>query len=173
MANFTALPRNIETFRVAVAEHFQNQPMGDQFGPLLAGACSLVSSGEVTLEQARKFVEKRDWEDHQLTVEDKDETQTVGRLLNHVVRMSRPGGTVERTVGELIQVAVVAKSDHDNVSQDEASQQLTRIGIAVSQDGGYLYVAHKHAELEEVFRDTQWAKNWRDSLERVPEAQRG
>lgn len=59
MANFKALRRSIETFRVAVADHFKNQPMGDQFGPLLAGACSLVSSGEVTLEQARKFVDKR------------------------------------------------------------------------------------------------------------------
>jgi hypothetical protein len=36
-----------------------SRPMGDQFGPLLAGACSLVSSGEITLEQARKFVDKR------------------------------------------------------------------------------------------------------------------
>jgi len=43
MANFKALRRNIETFRVAVAEHFKNQPMDDQFGPLLAGACSLVT----------------------------------------------------------------------------------------------------------------------------------
>jgi hypothetical protein len=173
MANFTALRRNIETLRVAVAEHFENQTMGDQFGPLLAGACSLVSSGEVALEQARKFVEKRDWEDHQLTIEDKDETQAVGRLLNHIVRLARPAGTVERTVGELIQLAAVAKTDPDNVSQDEANQQLMRIGIAVSQDGGYLHVAHKHAELEKVFRGTQWEKNWRDSFERVPGAQRG
>ena len=59
MANFKALRRSIETFRIAVADHFKNQPMGDQFGPLLAGACSLVSSGEITLEHARKFVDKR------------------------------------------------------------------------------------------------------------------
>ena len=172
MANFKALRRNIETFRIAVADHFGNQPMGDQFGPLLAGACFLASTAEVTLEQACKFVAARDWAEHQLVTSDKDENQAISRLLNHVIRMARPAGGVERTIGELIQIASVGKVDADGISEGEAEQQLMRVGIAVSGDGGFVSVAQRNAELEKVFRGTQWERNWHDSLERLAGADR-
>jgi putative DNA primase/helicase len=171
MRNFKALRANIKSFRRAIAEHFNDQPMGDQFGPLLAAACSLVSGQEVTLEQATIFVEKRNWEEHKLTAEDKDENQAISRLLAHVIRMARAEGPTDRTIGELIQI-VAGREDPEHVNPHEADRQLRRIGVAVSQDGGHVYIAHKNGELEKVFKGTQWEKNWRDSFERVPGAQR-
>jgi len=126
----------------------------------------------VTLEQARKFVEKRDWEEHQLVTGDKDENQAISRLLNHVIRMARPSGAVERTIGELIQIGAVGKTDGDGITEGEAEQQLMRVGIAISDDHGFVFVAQRNAELEKVFRGTQWERNWHDSLERLRGAAR-
>jgi putative DNA primase/helicase len=169
--NFKSLLANIQTFRRAVAQHFNDQPMGDQFGPLLAGAYSLVYGGEVECEKAQTFVANRNWEEHKLTTEDRDENQAVQRLLAHVIRMARAEGPADRTIGELIQV-VAGKDDPDHVSPHEAERQLRRVGVALSQDGGFVFVAHKSAELEKVFKGTQWEKNWRDSFDRVPGAER-
>ena len=171
MRNFNALRNNIQTFRRAVSQKFNNQPMGDQFGPLLAGAYSLVASKEITAEQAKMFVEARNWEEHKLVSEDKDENQAVQRLLAHVIRMARPDGTLDRSIGELVQ-GVAADREDEGVGPREAHRQLKRVGIVISKDGGLVFVAHKNAELEKVFRDTQWAKNWRDSLNRIPGAER-
>lgn len=88
--------------------------------------------------------------------------------------MARESGPTDRTIGELILIAAGVEKGGvgGEVTEEEAERQLRRVGVAVSHDGGYVYVAHKHAELEKVFRGTQWEKNWRDSFERVPGAQR-
>jgi hypothetical protein len=173
LRNFKALRANIQTFRRAVAQHFNDQPMRDQFGPLLAGAYSPFSGDEI-LEQAKTLVVNRDWDEHKLAAEDKDENQAVQRLLAHVVRMARETGPADRTIGELILTAArVEKGGLGcEVSEEEAAHQLRRMGVLVSEDGGHVNIAHKSAQLEQVFKGTQWEKNWRDSFERVPGAQR-
>jgi hypothetical protein len=84
--------------------------MGDQLWPLLADAYSLKASSVLTLEEAKGFVAALGWEEHTLTSDDKDENQSVQRLLAYVVRMARPEGPTDRTPGELILVAAGAKT---------------------------------------------------------------
>lgn len=94
------------------------------------------------------------------------------RLLAHVIRMARPEGPLDRTIGELIQISATDRDDDEGVKVREARKQLKRVGVVVSDDGGFVYIAHKNAELEKVFRGTQWEKNWRDSLNRISGAER-
>jgi len=171
MKHFRALQHNIETFRVAVAEYFHDQPEGDQFGPLMAGAYSLVGTRQLTLDEAAAYIKKREWDEHQLTEDERDESQITLRLIGHVVRLTRPAGALERTVGELIQIALGNKPDED-VGMREAYEQLMRISIGVAKDGGHVFIAERSEELSKIFKGTQWERNWRDSFERLPQTAR-
>jgi putative DNA primase/helicase len=102
--NFKVLRRNIAQFVRAVAEHMGNQPEGDQLGPMLAGAYSLVSGKEVTLDEARTFVKKRDWDEHKLSGDDNDGNLILARFCSTTMRLVRPQGGVERSIAELLRV---------------------------------------------------------------------
>jgi putative DNA primase/helicase len=172
--NFKAMQRNIEVFRTLVAKKFASESEGDQFGTLLAGAWSLQHNGEASLTRAREYFEKLVWTDCAPDKDDQDESQIVLRLLGHVVGLARQtGNRLDRTIGDLIHLFMLNKADSDGLDPSEAFNQLLRLGIRCSEDGRWVHVAERGEELTKVFEGTQWEKNWRSPLERLPKALRG
>lgn len=152
---------NAKVFATASAKVIGTQRLGDQIGALLAGAYSLHKNGLISPEDARDWVEAQDWSEESTLQDRKDELACLSHILEHTVRV----GSIERSVGELINI-VYGKSIGDNsVSHDEAHNILVRHGIKVELEG--VKFANSHTSLASILKGTLWAKEWGRILKRV------
>lgn len=156
---------NAETFARAGAAIHGSRRFGDQLGALLAGAVSLHRDGLVTLEQAREFIQRHQWDD-EAADDSKDEVLLLKHLMQTMVRVQVPGVTLTRSVGELVTIAVTGRSDE--IQQGDADRELQRIGIRVTTVA--VCVANRHRYLAENLKDTPWGRNWARILGRLPGA---
>lgn len=155
---------NASTFARAIAEELGSQRIGDQIGTLLAGAHAYKSSLEVTLDEARLLVKGMDFSDAKESEQVSDEEACLQRILQSQVRFDSEIGNIQRSLGEVIDIASGREYQHGIMAKD-ANDVLKRYGIAV--DGSVLVVANNHAELEKLLRDTPWAAGWRRILARI------
>jgi putative DNA primase/helicase len=160
--------RNAKTFSEAVASVIGNRRIGDQVGGMLAGAFSLSSTKEITLDEAVKWVEKRDWSEERGLEATKDEFQLLSKLMNHMVRVESERGTVERTVGEL--VAIASGRTEPGISPEVAHMRLRRMGFMLN--AGRLMVANNSDGVMAIVRETSWSANYNRILERLTGAER-
>jgi putative DNA primase/helicase len=161
--------KNAQTFAVAGATIIGTRRMGDQLGALLAGAYSLHSSREITLEEARTWLAKQDWTDEAQLTEQRDEVSCLQHLLQHVVGvMTERNGRQERSLGDLVQRVGGGGVVDMLIDAGTASETLKRHGLRV--EGENLFVANSHSALARVLFNTPWAKNWRLILKRMPGA---
>ncbi|GGD19939.1 toprim domain-containing protein [Aureimonas glaciei] len=166
------LRHNVAIFTEAAAMHLGVQRLGDQLGPLLAGAYLLNSERKATLEEALKWISANDWADHSAKNAVKDQDRFVQHLSGHLVKHMTPeGGTWERTVGELIElsthpdrVKIVGADGYDQVVDNKARKSaiaaLVRLGIKVQmrQGAAVVYVSTSAEALKSrVLKGTEWA----------------
>lgn len=163
--------KNARVFAEAAALTLKDRRMGDQIGTLLAGAYGLHSSGIITREKAIEWLERQSWDDVTEVAEGKDESACLRHILAHIVRVeTSQAGPKSRSVGELIAKAAGASRDYEMTSE-EASDQLLRIGImvAVNKDGkDVVRFANSHRELKKVLYDTSWTESYTRTLQRLP-----
>ena len=89
------------------------------------------------------------------------------------VRFLRPqGGGAERSIAELLRIAAGETTDSQGIDALEAHDHLGRTSVRLSDDRNCIYIAPRSSELEKVFRNTAWEKNWHDSFGRIKGAQR-
>jgi putative DNA primase/helicase len=166
--------KNAETFKLAVIEEMGNSRAGDQIGTLLAGAYSLTSDREITLDEARAYLKRKD--DKGKLVNDfrsataidaqKDEERLLDRLVQQPLHLA--SAKADRTVGELIAMA----EERD----DEAAKLLRRNGflfvpkiIREGTEAG-LWISNTHTAIRKWLADTPWSTGWGRSLKRIPGA---
>jgi putative DNA primase/helicase len=159
--------KNAKTFAQAVAQVIGNRRIGDQVGAMLAGAYSLSSSKEISLEDAVKWVAERDWTEERGLELTKDEFQLFGTLMGHITRVESDSGTVERTIGELIQIASYYVTDF-HIPSNKANDRLRRLGFLVKDSE--LYVANSADGVFKIVKETPWSNNYNRILERLPGA---
>lgn len=170
--NLPVLRKNVEVFTVAAREHLGSQRLGDQVGPMLAGAYLLNSTKAITVEDALKWIRSNDWTDHSAKSAARDSDRFIQQITGYVVRHNTPeGGTWERTIGELIEMCaydpdVVITSDglssEPNKRKAAAAKSLARLGIRVWYEGdetGYVVdITTSHASFKNaILRGTEWA----------------
>jgi len=161
--------QSVRVFGRAAAERFDSQRLGDQYGTLLAGAWSLMSSDVVTPEQARALINQNDWEPYSQTTEVPDEVRCVQFILQHQVRVETDHGTHTRTLGEL--VGIVAHTEASlEISTNLAEAALSRHGLRVDDDA--LLVSNTAQAIASILRDTAWGHSWGTLLSRLPGAQK-
>jgi len=135
-------------------------------GTLIAGYYSLTTSAEISLEDARRWVAEMDFSDAKESEAVSDEESCITRIMQAQVRFdSTSGGTMQRSVGEVVRVASGADMYVDGLSQSVANDVLGRYGMMV--DGGYLAIANNHAELQSILRSTAWGAGWKRILSRI------
>jgi putative DNA primase/helicase len=155
---------NAKTFAVAAAAVLQDQRAGDQLGPLLAGAFSLSSNTRISYEKALEWVESREWTEERALDEGRDERRLLSFLLDYITRVESNGTPVERSIGELVQIAAGNQLD-GLVSPDNAQNRLKRLGMKA--DNNCLYISNNSNQVAKMLQNTPWAANHNRILERL------
>jgi len=158
--------QSVRVFTRIAAEHFDSQRLGDQYGTLLAGAYSLMSSQVPTEQEARALIQQNDWEPYSQTTEVPDEQRCIQRILQHQVRVEADDKTCTRTIGELVEIAVHHSVD-PVVSPNQAGKTLERHGLKVDQEAMLLFVSNTAEAIAAILRDTQWSHSWGTLLSRL------
>ena len=158
---------NAEIFAQAVALHLGSRRMGDQIGTLLAGAYSLHSVKEISLEDAQAYVAKQAWGADSEQDTERDENRLLTVLTQSRVKFAKPNSSaIDITVGRLIEAAW---GREQQISCDAAEMELRSIGIRT--DGAdAIYVSTNHPALKRVLQGTPWSSGWSRALGRLPGA---
>jgi putative DNA primase/helicase len=159
---------SIAVFRRAAADRFDSQRQGDQYGTLLAGAWSLMSSRPATLADAFRLIDSNDWEPYREGSETPDEQSCLQVLMDHQIRVEGDrGGSHTRTIAELIGLANGSTPCTD-ISAATAEAHLGRIGIRAEPDA--MVLANTAQGIARIMADTPWASSWHQVLSRIPGA---
>jgi putative DNA primase/helicase len=158
--------QSVRVFSRAAAERFDSQRLGDQYGTLLAGAWSLMSSEVPTDRQARDLIDQNDWEPYSQATEVPDEQRCIQRILQHQVRVETDEKTYTRTLGELVEIAVQHRLDRD-VTVRQATEVLGRHGLKVVPEQQQLLVSNTAEALATILKDTAWSHSWATVLSRL------
>lgn len=154
--------KNIEVFSQAGAEHFGSQRDGDQYGALLAGAWSLLSTAVAKPEQAMTMFKSYDWQELR-DGHDMDESQrALSALMSAHIRVK---GGVELTVYELVKAACGHETGITEITSVTADAILQRHGMRVM--GGMLVLSNTSKEIQRLMQGTTFEADWRGVLLRV------
>lgn len=175
----------VDVFTVAAAQHLGSQRLGDQLGPMLAGAYLLNTTKPVTVATALEWLRANDWTDHSAKGATKDSDRFLQHITGYLVRHNTPeGGTWERTIGELLELAAYAAdtlpandgygTQEPNKKKGSAIAALGRMGIRVwrGEAGFVVDITTSHESFKRlVLRNTEWASTkYRDILKGIPGA---
>lgn len=161
-----AIRHNTEVFSNAGASVLGSKRLGDQIGSLLAGAYALHSNGQITQEQAERWIASQDWAEVQSIEEQSDEQRCLAHVLERVIRVTGTMANTERSVGELISRAAYMSSDSE-VTEDDAQAALNRIGIRVPEREKVFWISNSHSGIAKLLEDTPWAGNWGKTFKRI------
>lgn len=169
IALIPTIRRSAKVFSRAAAEHFDSQRLGDQYGALLAGAWSLMSSAVPTDQEARALIEQNNWEPYSEATEVPDERRCIDHIMQTQVRVDATNSqghvtTQTRTLRELVDHLVAP----DTSLHLDAESTLGRHGIRV--DNTTVLVSNTAKALAAILADTAWAHSWATVLARLPGA---
>ena len=158
------IKENIRIFSRLAGEKLDSQRLGDQYGALLAGAYSLISSNLVTLDKATEMINGVSWESYSEATELPDERRCLQTILQHPVRVEK----AEMLLGELVEVAT--GKYHMEMNDEQAQDPLGRHGLKVNDN--CLMVSNTSEALREILSGTSWQHSWSQVLTRLPHAEK-
>lgn len=159
--------KNIAVFSEAAATRFGSQRDGDQYGTLLAGAWSLITTEVATTEAALLMIDGYDWSEHRENNEVDESDRALAALMGSLIRVH---GSAEVSVNELVRVASGLEVDGVTLGTASAEAVLQRHGMRT--EGKRLILANGSNELQRLLSDTPFATNLRAVLLRMRGADR-
>jgi putative DNA primase/helicase len=160
---------SVAVFRRAAAERFDSQRQGDQYGTLLAGAWSLMSSRAATIEDAYQLIDANDWEAYKEQSE-ADEERCLQHILQHQIRVEGDRGSAyNRTIWELVELARGSAASME-IGPGAAESHLGRIGVKV--EGERLVISNTAKALRRILDGTPWMDCYATVLTRLPGAKK-
>lgn len=158
--NQAVIMANVEIFKRAAARVFGTVRDGDQFGTLLAGCYSMLSTEPATEEVATAFIDNYDWAQLR-EVENIDESEVVLQtILNHAVRL--PTG-ITTTV---YRVWMEARGDKQNLGISSTEAKTILEGIGIKGEPQRLAIGTSD-QMERSFKGTAFAADWRGLVSRM------
>ena len=158
------IKKNIKVFSRLAGEKFDSQRLGDQYGALLAGAYSLMSSELVNLQTAEQMIDSVSWESYSESTELPDERRCLQTILQHPVKIDKS----EFLLGELVEIA--GGKYHTFIESEQAQDTLGRHGLKVNSES--LMVSNTSEALREILNGTSWQHSWSQVLTRLPNAEK-
>ena len=159
VANLSTLIENCKTFTSAADIVFNDRRAADQIGVMLAGLYLLGTTGKITLEKAKQWIEQHEWTQHTAATESSDHERLIEFISTKTLRITIGNNSRDVAIGELINCAAglggIAPSG-------EADRELRRIGISVKNNK--VYVANKSSNLSRLLEGQPWASNWKRVL---------
>lgn len=163
IANIETLLANVAVFSEAATDAFGNKRSGDQIGPMLAGAYSLTTTRRITIDAARDWIARQNWDWHTESYDDSDAAKLVTYILTNRIRYDHEGMSREATIGDLIQH--MAEPLHPAFKA--ADKALRSYGIRVIGDD--LAIANTAPNMRKLLKDTQYVP-WKSTLMDFPGA---
>jgi putative DNA primase/helicase len=165
--------QNIEIFAQAGTEAFGSRRDGDQYGALLAGAWSLVSTRLATLDDARSMIKRYDWSDYLENSDTEESSKALATLMGALVHWK--GGDI--AIGTLVSIA--AGQFTNGLGKSEAIEMLKdrgiRVEVAATKHGnreGELWVSYDCHARDQLLKDTPYRADLKGQLLRVRGARR-
>jgi putative DNA primase/helicase len=162
--NMDALLTNTKTFSMAASAVMGNKRNGDQIGPLLAGAYSLTSTGLISFEDARAWMNLQDWKWSTQEDSDGDAHKLLQHIMTSRVSYDTAGSRRESSIGDMVDRA----ASSGTVESESASAGLRGLGIKV--DNGRIYIANSSPQLRKLLVETPWVP-WQRTLSDFPKAE--
>lgn len=161
--------QNIKILSDAFRECLGDQRAGDQLGALVAGAWSLHKTTLLTTQETQDIVNKYDWSQEVRDRENSDAERLLSRIREHIVKLDGMRGTVQMTLGEMIEYASgkPGPASEDLYNYDYAGH-LSRLGII--SEGKQLIISNSSGYIKYILRGSPWAVNWHKVLIRIPGA---
>mgnify|MGYP001345097712 FL=1 len=156
------IKKSIKVFSRIAADKFDSQRLGDQYGALLGGAWSLMSSEVVTEKQAIELMNGVSWEAYSEITEIPDERRCLQAILQHPVKVEKD----QLLLGELLEIANGRYNAELDVTQ--AIDTLGRHGLKIQME--HLLVSNTAEALKEILAGTSWTHSWPQVLSRLPNA---
>ena len=150
---------NSRVFSLAISSVLGSKRAGDQLGALYAGAYSLVSDGEITLEDAKKFIVERDWTEEIQSTQYNDSVLCLNAILESKIRI----GSNEVTVAEML-----TEVKADPSTSEVYRSTLERHGIKISFNPVEILISTNNKNLRQLLSTTAWAASWGRLLARLP-----
>lgn len=160
---------NAEIFAQAAEGILGSRRMGDKIGVLLAGAYALHSGKEISYSDAKIWLENQNWEEEKEVGNNSDEVSCLSHLMEYTIKVQTDRSTIDRSLGELIEISAGMGDDLD-VRRLDAAATLRRYGIRLTDDGEAVDVSTSHTALARILKDTPWGRSWGRVLERLPKA---
>lgn len=160
--------KNADTFSNAAASELGEQRAGDQIGSLLAGAYSLFSNSEITYEKAIEWIRSRDWSEEKGNDTTRDEIALVQHIMEQITKVETSVGQVERTIGELVQIAIHYKTDL-GLDTHTTNERLKRLGIKAEPQ--HVIFSNSSDPIKKFLANTPWARNHNKILLRLDGAE--
>lgn len=158
--------KNIDVFTEVGANVFGSQRDGDQYGTLLAGAWSLISSDVATHEQAEEMIKSYDWSEHLEGADEDESARALSALMEGKIRINGIDITVYELVCEASNVSVPGL----DIGSTKADAFLQRHGMRIKD--GFLVLSNTSNELRKLVAGTPYEADLRGMLLRVPGADR-
>jgi putative DNA primase/helicase len=165
LLNAETLRANALVFADAAGELLGNARIGDQLGPMLAGAALLASTAKISRPTADKWVRGLDLSDQVDLAEARDEEQLLAAILEAHVQVPVERTNTTATVGELIQICHKPSWDTGVIDKVSAESALGRHGIRYL--GHSVAISNTHRAVHRLLRDTAWGVGWSQILKRI------
>jgi hypothetical protein len=152
-------------FSKVIAEELGEQRLGDQLAPMFAGRVSLITSDQITEDEARDMFRGYEFDDERSLTETKDELACLRHIMEQQVTVhNRDDRAMQVAISELIQ-AVRNAEGSVNVTALTADEVLSRCGLKVEADT--VMISNTALWVRNVLNNTQWAKNHSRILIRI------
>ena len=182
--HFHTLQKNIATFKIVIAAQFpadvSSGRFGDTYGALLAGYHLLISTAQLTPEQALAFLDQVGWsaqsifdgDNNNLLKRDGGGMACLEHLLAHELPWKLDEATGRTSVRELIALTR-KKGAHADVGQEQAAKgavtALARLGMRADRSDPGLFVSGEAVLLKPILGNTQWREGEHtDTLRSIP-----
>jgi len=161
VANLDVLMHNIDVFVAEASTILGSMRAGDQVGPMIAGAHSLISNKKITPEFARDWMINQDWGWHSESQEISDSEKMIGKLMTSRIRYDDGGMARESQVAEMVQTAYNPSNPGYNASR----KGLGSYGMKIVKDR--LVISNSCNPIKGILRETPWT-DYRRTLANYP-----
>lgn len=168
LKNLRVIRENAETLATVIALQLGSRRIGDQIGTLMAGDFSLATDRLLSYPEAEALVasrmEQKRFDELSEVQNEKEDLDLLEHIASFVVRAnSRHGYSVDRTIGELIQIAAGKRADDQKIDMELADEGLRRIGMAyqvIDDVAGFWIARSKTYIATEVMRRSAFSQGW-------------
>lgn len=169
--------KNIKTFSEAAAlsPALGGMRLGDQVGALLAGSYGLFSNGEITKEDAVKWIDAQNWGSVNTASDAGDDKTCLDLILTEPVRVEGASKVRTMSVAEMIEMSARYRGGDADIGYEHTDATLARMGIKVRDTLAgerQVVIASRHKALSRILQNTPFEVSYARTIGRIDGAQK-